>query len=620
MEDRFPFLWGLGLPDAWAAQPQWRILDSALGDGERFLASWHAWKADPRRPRLLHYVAMESAALSAAGWQRRRTAARTTPELAPLAEQLQVQCFGLLPGFHRLAFEGGHVLLTICVGEIKALLREAQFQADAVYLADRIVPIGEAALHPGSWDLWTCKALARCCRRGTVLVAEPVTAAEARPPLMQVGFVQQGHSAQPASGRPESTHWHGIFDPAWTPKRRSVQDGAMDPLRPPVRPGRCTVIGAGLSGAAVAASLARRGWQVDVLDAAAAPASGASGLPAGLLAPHTSPDDGVLSRLSRSGVRLTLQQARVLLREGEDWQYTGLLERRINRRTTLPAPGNEAGRDWMVPANARQLTQAPLTGDAPAIWHAQAAWIKPARLVSALLSHPGIEWRGNAQVAALAPLESGWQVLDADRQVLATPELVVVAAGFASGPLLEAATGTSPALQAIRGQISYGIHPPDPFDLPPFPVNGNGHLTPYVPFGSGTAWFVGASYERDNAGTLSRPEDHGANLRRLESLLPAAAKQLRAEFSSKRVQAWVGVRCAAPDHLPLVGPTQRPNLWICTAMGSRGLSFALLCAELLAAQLHGEPLPIEQSLARRLRAGRFPPTLPHQHQSLKTRA
>jgi glycine/D-amino acid oxidase-like deaminating enzyme len=32
-------------------------------------------------------------------------------------------------------------------------------------------------------------------------------------------------------------------------------------------------------------------------------------------------------------------------------------------------------------------------------------------------------------------------------------------------------------------------------------------------------------------------------------------------------------------------------------MGSRGLTFAALCAELLAARLHAEPLPVELRLA-----------------------
>ena len=58
------------------------------------------------------------------------------------------------------------------------------------------------------------------------------------------------------------------------------------------------VPGAGFSGppasAACAASLARRGWQVSLIDAVDGPAGGASALPAGLLAPHVSPDDSLL--------------------------------------------------------------------------------------------------------------------------------------------------------------------------------------------------------------------------------------------------------------------------------------------------------------------------------------
>ena len=205
--------------------------------------------------------------------------------------------------------------------------------------------------------------------------------------------------------------------------------------------------------------------------------------------------------------------------------------------------------------------------------------------------------------------DHGWQALDAAGRVLAQADMVVIAAGFDSRGLLAAATGTAPPLQAIRGQISYGMNAaqghPGSSKLPPFPVNGNGHLTPRVPFGSGSAWFAGASYERDNANASHKAQDHDANLQRLQTLLPDAARQLQAEFSSGRVQAWAGVRCAAPDHLPLLGPTQQPDLWVCTAMGSRGMSMAVLCGELLAALVHGEPLPLEARLARRLAAERF---------------
>ena len=67
------------------------------------------------------------------------------------------------------------------------------------------------------------------------------------------------------------------------------------------------------------------------------------------------------------------------------------------------------------------------------------------------------------------------------------------------------------------------------------------------------------------------------------------------------MQNWSQIRCAAPDRLPLVGPIgPAPGLWACTAMGSRGISLSLLCAELLAARLMGEPLPLEQRLAQAL--------------------
>ena len=39
-------------------------------------------------------------------------------------------------------------------------------------------------------------------------------------------------------------------------------------------------------------------------------------------------------------------------------------------------------------------------------------------------------------------------------------------------------------------------------------------------------------------------------------------------------------------------------LWVCTAMGARGLTRAVLCGELLAALVNAEPLPLDARLAR----------------------
>lgn len=585
-QSREVFLHGCGLPALWAGQPQWRILETGFGLGLNFLVTWQAWKADPARPRLLHFVSTEAYPASAADVLH---AAAAHPELLPLAEQLQVQCWGLLPGVHRLVFENGQVLLTLCIGDTRAVLREQAFEADAVYL-DGFSP----AKNPGMWDIHTLKAVARCCRRGT-RIASWTVARSVLDGLAQAGFVVKKTPGLP----PKRDNLQGEFNPAWEPRRaRHIA---------PVQPATCVVIGAGLAGAAAAASLARRGWQVLVLDAHGAPAGGASGLPAGVLVPHISPDDSLLSRLSRSGVRATLQQAEALLQDGSDWQASGVLERRLDGSSGLPADWLDAGHDWSEAALPAQLAQAGLDAAATACWHRRAGWIKPARLVDALLAQPGIEWRGNVNVARLErdPATGRWTVLDAQARPLAQAGLVVLAAAYDSRLLVEA----NLPLQAIRGQVSWGLRQAaDGSVFPGFPVNGSGSFIPAVPSAGQTLWLAGAGFQRDRDDSAIDPQDQQANLERLQTLLPSVAASLAPAFRDGSVQAWAGVRCASPDRLPLVGPVDaelHPGLWVSTAMGSRGLTFAVLGGELLAARLHGEPLPLENRMAQALAPQRF---------------
>ncbi|MEO7400111.1 MAG: FAD-dependent 5-carboxymethylaminomethyl-2-thiouridine(34) oxidoreductase MnmC [Polaromonas sp.] len=579
------FLKGCGLPGAWAGRPQWCVLETGFGLGLNFLVTWAAWKADPLRPRLLHFVSTEAFPASADDVLR---SAQTHPELLPLARELQRQLWGLLPGFHRLVFEDGQLLLTLCVGDAKAMLRESSFEADSVYL-DGFSP----QRNPDIWDVHTFKAVARCCRRGT-RIATWTVARSVRDALAQCGFVLEKVPGTP----PKRDNLQGEYNPAWEPKKAR-------PAATRREPARCLVIGAGLSGAAVAASLARRGWQVTVLDAALRPATGASGLPAGVIAPHVSPDDSLLSRLSRGCIRATLQQVQALMPAGSDWALTGVLEHCVTHSRKLPdawqAPGALAdpAHDWTRVATPEQLAHCGLPPAAPALWHVQGGWIKPARLVDAWLATPGVRWQGNAAASRLCRQAGQWQVLDAAGQELASAELVVLAAGYGTRALAEAANVGRPlALQAIRGQVSWALHTPGATGLlPDFPVNGHGSLVPAVPLAEGLAWVTGSSFERDNSSRLSRPEDDQHNLDRLKTLLPSVARETQASRGDGQINSWAGVRCATPSRLPALGPLESPDLWVCSGMGSRGLTFAALCAELLAARLHGEPLPVEQRLA-----------------------
>jgi len=109
---------------------------------------------------------------------------------------------------------------------------------------------------------------------------------------------------------------------------------------------------------------------------------------------------------------------------------------------------------------------------------------------------------------------------------------------------------------------------------------------------------------------MSGADHHRVNIDKLRTLLPAAARALAPAFAAGSVQAWGNTRCVSADRLPLVGPVDAgdtPSLWLNTGLGSRGLSFTVLCAELLAARLGAEPWPVENSLARHLHALRQAP-------------
>ena len=565
---------------AWQGRAAWHLLDTEFGHGERFLAAWAAWQADPQRCTLLHVTGITDGTTHPA-----QVLANADPAWAPLAQALAQQLHGLLPGVHRLSFAQGRVVLTLWVGDMHSLLRQQSSVADALWLSPSFAV-----------DAHSIKALARHCQRGTV-VHSTARSAPLQQALQSGGFVLEAPSCDAAATSAR-------FDPHWEPRTRNAQPTWAR------APGHALVIGAGLAGAATAYSLALRGWQVTVLAAGDAPADGASGLPAGLFCPHVSPDDSVLSRLSRNGVRMTLQRLRDVCQEGQDWGHSGVLEHCTDGGTGLPADwATGVGAQWSHATTPQQLHDAGLNADTTACWHAQAGWVRPAQLVQAQLRHPHITFQGAAHVARLQRNARGqWQALDAHGAVLAQADLAILACGPSTNALLP--THTPWKLQALRGQVTWGVHSAhNDAALPPFPVNGNGNLVTHVPSDEGRIWVMGSTFERDvDAMPISEQDQiaaHAVNFDKLSTLLPASAAPLKPWFTPGDAHCqptWGRVRIASHDRLPIAGPvgSDTPKLWALTAMGARGLTLSVLCGELIAAQLHGEPLPLDAKLAQHL--------------------
>ena len=596
----------------WRGQRAWRILDTGFSDGGLFLALWHHWATDPQRSGLLHYVAVTP---HPPGRDALLAGMSSFSALAPYREEFARAWFGLLPGFHRMALHGGRVLLTVCVGPLQAMLHQQQFVADWI-----VAPSADRDF----WDRWCVKALVRLCRRGTGIDL-PSATAQSRSALTQAGFVLQddGPLGTLAPGEVVRT-FHGRFEPQWEPP--STRDGWRQAPRLPTS---CVIVGAGLAGAAAAAALAQRGWQVQVLDAEDKPAAGASGLPVGMMAPLVSRDDNARSQLSRAGVRTTLERCTSLLDAGQDWLQSGLLELRGVGEPGLPPDWPAAGREWSTEARSNEPSK-PGDHHANSIWHPSGAWIKPERLVRALLAQPAVRFDGRSKVQSIAHQGGHWQLHDAHGRLLAQAPLLIVAGagdsvrllgeamraiGMLSAvrePLSMRSAGPDPLapMDAIGGRVSWGLQAgADTQRLPLFPLNGDGSFVAHIPWQGERAWFAGATYETQGSEAAAAPAKHAhaANLERLARLAPEVADVLSDRFTAGAVRAWSGVRCATIDRLPAVGPLDEgalPVLWAATGMGSRGLTYAVLCADLLAAQLCGEPLPVEARLAKNLALGR----------------
>ncbi len=560
---------------AW--QHSWHALETSFGSGESFVHTLQAWQQDANAPPRLFFTALT---------------ADTPSHIHPLIAD---ECFGLLPGVHRMVFEQGRVQLTLCIGPLPTISRDIDIAADSMRI-DASNTLG-------------AKQATRLCKRGTAIVwAEAMT-------------TQSDEWLQ--AGVQMSTATTGTFNPTWTPKsslRSDLAHASSDAQH-------AVVIGAGLSGAATAYSLATRGWRVDVLDQGSELGAGASGLPAGIFATHVSPDNNVLSRITRDGVRATLHRAKLLLQEGKHWKLSQLLEHRYAGKRELPG-GQQwpaAGHAWSTHASTTQKLAGGLDENAKALWHPLAGWIQTPEFVKAQLSHPNITWRGNCRVAQLQRVNSQWQALDEKGQCMAQSELLVLANAHACQNLLNsvvcsdndnAATRPHLPATALRGQVTWGSMNALPerlrHALPTFPVNGHGsyigHLTLPKADQKEQQWLVGSSFQRNDFDLTTRTEDLHSNMQQWAELMPALQEDIRHKIDTRTTHSWAAIRSALPDRVPAVGEFSHPDfkgLHVCTGMGARGISWSVLCGELLAAHIAHEPLPMAATLAKRMAASRF---------------
>jgi tRNA 5-methylaminomethyl-2-thiouridine biosynthesis bifunctional protein len=533
----------------WRGRERYTVFDAAYGDGSDVRALLQAWHDDPQRPAHLHVVALAQ---------------------------------GLMPGFHRIPQPEPAVTLDLVAAPPDAALAQLVARIDFIRLH---------GLHGAGTEF--ARPLARIAAADARLEANGLDAGQVAA-LRAHGFAfdgQDGKRAMFASRKPR-------LPVTPTPQRRAI------------------VIGAGVAGAAACERLCARGWQVTLIERHAQPAMEASGNLAGIFMPLVSKDDNIPTRLVRSAYLYALRYWEGLGGIGRaiEGAACGVLQlardaahaqvqRAIAESCSYPP---EFAR-WLERAEAEHLLGLPAPDGA---WlFPQGGWARPGSVCEAILAAcgPRLDAMFGVGSVHLEPADdNNWRVIGAGGAELARAPTVIVAGG--AGAAQFAQTARLP-LSALRGQVSHV----DAAALPTVPLVlcREAYLTP----AAGGICCAGATYDLDPDPTL-RQASHDENLDKLRALLSDPAAAQGAQLAGR-----VGFRAVAPDRLPLVGRlpdfdaaggTERlrdvprhAGLYGLLGYASRGLTWAPLAAELLAASLEGEPLPLEASLVDALDPARF---------------
>jgi tRNA 5-methylaminomethyl-2-thiouridine biosynthesis bifunctional protein len=613
---RHVFLGGSGLlgDDArWRGRERFVIVETGFGLGLNFLATWQAWRdADIKQNcAQLHFISFEKHPFSATDLAQLHA---RWPELAPCAAALQAQWPTLTPGAHRLSFDDGQVILTLFFGDANELLPKLRAHVDAFYL-DGFAP----GKNPDLWSPRIYSSLARLAVSGATLatwcLANPVQRA-----LAATGFLLDKPPG--FGGRREMLR--GVF----RVERRTA------PPRPSPAARHAIVIGAGLAGCAMAERLASRGWQITLIDAAAAPAQGASGNHAGILRPLPSHDDNLLARLTRAGFLHLRRHLQSLAERGQAvrWQDCGVLH--LARDPLHESTQRELIEHLQPPSEflrflerdaARAIARWPVAHGG--WWFPGGGWVQPASLCRAHLDRCGARLTAlfGIHIARHAWHDGQWQIYDAQNQCIARAPTLILANAQGARTLLETADDTahlSLPLRPARGQVTHLAA--DALPAPEVVICRLGYVTPVID-GIRSA---GASFIADDTDTTVREADHQDNLSRLEFSLPGALAQLTATANKTNTADTMtmhpgraAVRSMTQDRLPLVGALpvgntttpfsaldeipRQPGLYGLLGFGARGLVWSALAAELLASQINGEPLPVENDLAAAIDPARF---------------
>lgn len=575
------------------------VLDIKFGNGEKFLRVLTRWLAQDKSGYKLHYIACSQEPIFSVESNHGGAAVNSW------IDELREQWPSGLPGLHRFELCAGRVALTLCFGQAKFYLPRLRARVDWI-LAEVLL---ENQLDQ---EAWMGRAFARTAATGARL--NLWISSKDVPQQGVDAFIKKIESSG-FRGRTIKYGLHNDFE--WRGKFTTSRDTGSAQRKFIVKARsnssseRVVIIGGGLAGTSVGAAIARRGWDVLVVDQCAGAAMRASGNLAAVISPMLSKDDSLASRMSRTSFLQLLREIAELNRKSPlvRWDQCGVLQLAADDDQEIAFLDllkiHQYPTNFVRYTNANEVVE--ISGSASArrgaLFFPSAGWVNPPSLCEARIAAHRLGVCFGEQVCELVQKADYWQVFGKGARLIAEASVVILANGFEALNLKQA---QHLRLKKVRGQVTHVQHVEA--DEWRSVICGDGYLIP----GMDGVCSLGATYDFGVEEESVLEECNLENLNRYPKLRPG----LPAPGPSAVLGGRVGFRSLTADRMPMIGrladarhikprSTQwerlgdiprLPGLFTCLGLGSRGVVWSGMAGEILASLIEGEPSPIEGDL------------------------
>lgn len=362
------------------------------------------------------------------------------------------------------------------------------------------------------------------------------------------------------------------------------------------------VIGGGIAGCSSAYALAKRGWQVTLIEQAQALAQGASGNPIAVLYARLTGKPSLLNHLAIASFEFSHHLLSELSLSAADYQKCGVLQlsfnpRELERHLKFMAGNPQQIAQYIDQTQASAIAGIPLNSGG--LFMPNAGWVNPSAFCKALTNHPNIQIFYTSTAITLAATYDGWQVLSSQKLLAQAPIVIIANTNQAK----QFAQTQHLPLTPVRGQLSsipsHIITPQNPLKTI---ICGDSYLSPVVD----GYQYVGTTFSPNDPDTSVRDSEHIQNLSALNSITHLDITQLNKIEILSQLKGRVASRSQTPDYLPLAGQLinaehliqNQPRynakieglpwikgLYINAGHGSKGFITAPYCAELIAERL-----------------------------------